>query len=546
MHKTILILTANPRGTTPLALETEVREIRESLRLSSQGDRWTLEHRTAVRWKDVRRELEEIRPEIVHFSGHGTGAEGLVLEGDDSSSHLISADALKRCFALFSVDCVVLNACYAQVQAEAIHAHVPCVIGMNRAIGDRAARRFAEAFYDGIGAGRAYPEAFQLGLSGIANDQEVWTPVLLYRDPSVPFGVENVPQPTESLEVAPTRQIELEEPGGKMAIASPFYIPRPPAEEDALKEVMRVGTLVRIKAPREFGKSSLMARVVEAAESEGMRTVAINFREIDREFLGSLGGFLKYFCAQLTRKLRFENRLPDYWESGLGSKGDCGEYFEDYLLPQIGAGLVLELDEVDLLFEEREGGAWPIDFFSMLRAWYEKGRTHQQWQKLRLVLVHSKDFDHETLQQSQSPFNVGLEIELPELSEAQGEALAVRHGLEAGVAIALMPLVGGHPQLLRVGLYAIARGRCSLENLLTEGATEAGLYGRHLQHCRSSLERHPEWATAFRRVLASEAGVAIALGQGAALRSLGLVKPYRNVVQVSCELYRQYFGSVGL
>jgi AAA-like domain len=272
--------------------------------------------------------------------------------------------------------------------------------------------------------------------------------------------------------------------------------------------------------------------------------VSINFREIDREFLGNLNGFLKHFCAQVTRKLKVPNRLEDYWDGGLGSKGDCGEYFEDHLLPLMSGALVLELDEMDVLFEGKGDKAWAIDFLSMLRAWFEKWRTSEKWKKLRLVLVHAKDIDQETLQQAQSPFNVGTEIELGEFNAVQVSDLAVRHGLEASIAPSLMALVGGHPQLVRLGLYSIARGEVSLDILVSEGATEAGFYGNYLRQVRRRIEKDPGLLLAFKRVLASMDAITIDQSSRSVLQSLGVVKMHRNDVKIACELYRQYFGGL--
>jgi hypothetical protein len=420
---------------------------------------------------------------------------------------------------------VVLNACRTEGQAIAIHGSVTCVVGMSQKMGDLSARQFSIGFYDAVFDGDDYRRAFELGKSAIVNPQDAMQPVLLWREP-VRAGV------------------ELEPPGSRMPIESRFYVERPRAEEDACREVMKEGGLIRIKAPHEYGKSSLMARVVAHAAEAGAKTVSINLREIDREFLGGLNPFLRHFCAQVTRKLRVENRLSDYWDSGLGSKGNCGEYFEDYLLPQVAGALVLELDETDVLFEGNGDRAWAIDFFSMLRAWFEKGRTNDQWRKLRLVLVHVKDIDQETIQQEQSPFNVGTEIQLVEFSEAQVIELARLHGLGRDVAIALHRFIGGHPQLVRLGLYGMARGEWSLEALLVDGATEAGLYGQQLRRLRSAVERDERVKSELRRVLASEAGAAIDPAASSLLRSLGIGEACRNNVQVTCELYRQYFLSV--
>src|SRR5207244_12574514 len=104
------------------------------------------------------------KPAYVHFCGHGTGRTGIVLEGQ-----LVDADALAGLFGLFSakIKCVVLNACYSTVQAQAIAKHIDFVIGMNKAIGDSAAIEFAAAFYDALGAGESIDFAFALGCNAI-------------------------------------------------------------------------------------------------------------------------------------------------------------------------------------------------------------------------------------------------------------------------------------------------------------------------------------------------------------------------------------------
>ncbi len=76
---------------------------------------------------------------------------------------LVDGAALAGLFALFAEDirCVVLNGCYSEVQARAIAQHIPYVIGMNNAIGDKAAIAFAVGFYDALEAGREVDFAFR-------------------------------------------------------------------------------------------------------------------------------------------------------------------------------------------------------------------------------------------------------------------------------------------------------------------------------------------------------------------------------------------------
>ena len=74
-------------------------------------------------------------------------------------------EALKELFSLVSSDtkCVVLNACYSHVQAQAISQHIDYVIGMKHAISDSAAIAFAVGFYQALGGGRTIVDAFAFG-----------------------------------------------------------------------------------------------------------------------------------------------------------------------------------------------------------------------------------------------------------------------------------------------------------------------------------------------------------------------------------------------
>lgn len=180
--KTILILSANPKQTKPLQLAQEVRGIQEGLQRSSNCRTFRLKQQWAVRPRDVQRALLDVNPQIVHFSGHGFGEEGLAFEDESSGIKWVDADALAGLFELFAdqLECVVLNACYSAIQAQAICQFVPAVIGMKQAIGDRAAIEFAVGFYDAIGAGRSIEFAYQLGCRAIrmAGIVENLTPVL--------------------------------------------------------------------------------------------------------------------------------------------------------------------------------------------------------------------------------------------------------------------------------------------------------------------------------------------------------------------------------
>jgi hypothetical protein len=193
MTKKILILAANPLETARLRLDKEVEEIRTTLQLSPNRDRFLIESRGAVRPQDLQTHMYNLKPQILHFSGHGDGDWGLAFEDENGMAKAVPTETLANTFKLFAKDlqCVVLNACYAVVQAEAICQHIPYVIGMNQQIGDEAARKFAEGFYRAIWDDRSIEDAFASGVNAIALDgiPEDLTPVLLKRSQLFPSEV---------------------------------------------------------------------------------------------------------------------------------------------------------------------------------------------------------------------------------------------------------------------------------------------------------------------------------------------------------------------
>ncbi len=179
----ILFLAANPEDTVSLRIDKEVREIKQALLQTEFRDKFDLEQEWAVRVSDLQSHLLRHKPDIVHFSGHGSRANEIILEDDFGGSHKVSEQALSQLFAVLkdNIRCVVLNACYSEKQARAIAQHIDCVVGMSQAIGDEAAISFAVAFYQALGYGKNVQTAFELGCVQIhlENLKEQDTPKLL-------------------------------------------------------------------------------------------------------------------------------------------------------------------------------------------------------------------------------------------------------------------------------------------------------------------------------------------------------------------------------
>jgi len=217
----VLLFAANPRGTTPLDLPREFREIDEEVRLSTFRSAVELVLVPGTRPVDLLRKLNENQPQVVHFSSHGNpdeiileSGEGEAEDSDPYGPGIRSADErdMKKVrpdevqsgstsqgqpqvvskSALVNVlrSCdegnlrlVVLNACSTRPQAEALTEVVDCVVSMNRTITDRAAIKFAASFYGALAFGRSVQRAFDQGVARLSAEgiAEFGTPELLVR-----------------------------------------------------------------------------------------------------------------------------------------------------------------------------------------------------------------------------------------------------------------------------------------------------------------------------------------------------------------------------
>lgn len=188
-HK-ILFLPANPVRTDRLALNREAWAIQTELERNRHQD-FELVTRWAMELPDLLHALRTVKPSIVHFyfAGHGgnPGANdairldmdgprhrpepGLFFRGADGRAHLASPRALEQAFAAaYSARIVVLNACCADTQVNALLIHFDCAIGVGGSIATRSARTFSAALYSRLGEREPVAVAFQHARAAITID----------------------------------------------------------------------------------------------------------------------------------------------------------------------------------------------------------------------------------------------------------------------------------------------------------------------------------------------------------------------------------------
>ncbi|MGA0201437.1 MAG: AAA-like domain-containing protein, partial [Prochlorotrichaceae cyanobacterium] len=292
-----------------------------------------------------------------------------------------------------------------------------------------------------------------------------------------------------SPELVPTLPVGLESPEGQVPLSSALYVERDSIEQSTYAEILQAGAFIRIKGPRRMGKTSLMVRILDYATKQNYATVRLNLRSGGSPVLRSIDKFLRWFCVFISKKLGIPSQLDDYWDEDIGPLVSSTLYFEDYLLNQIDRPLVLALDELNQIFEYP---AVAKDFLALLRSWHEETKDVSSWQKLRFVLIHSTDI-YIPLETYQSPFNVGLAIELPLLTSSQVEQLAKLQGLDLkkNLLMRLMQVSSGFPYLVRFALYHSLRHQIELSVILDEALEDGGIYKNYLRAQWQKLQREP-------------------------------------------------------
>jgi len=159
----ILYLGANPRDTGHLRLATEARELTERVRQSLNRDSFEIVSFYAVRPQDLLRGLQEEKPHILHFSGHGTLDKEIVLETETGASQPINPQDLADLVDQFKTNLkvAVMSCCFGARQAAALNQVLDFTIGMENPIFDLGAVNFSANFYQVLSSGGSIKQAFE-------------------------------------------------------------------------------------------------------------------------------------------------------------------------------------------------------------------------------------------------------------------------------------------------------------------------------------------------------------------------------------------------
>ncbi len=328
--------------------------------------------------------------------------------------------------------------------------------------------------------------------------------------------------------------------------SSSLEIPRHRVEILFYQTLSQPGCLLRLRSPWKMGKTSLLVKGLNNAQKQGYRTVNCSLRMAEADDLNHLEAFLKWFCTNISVMLGVEVSIDGYWNAQLGNnKIKFMTFIERHWLTEKNP-LAIGIDDLDRVFYYPNIAG---DFLGILRTFHEQAKTRFLWKKLHLIIAHTEVYDRIDI--NQSPFNAGVQIEIPEFSTEEVEQLSTLYQLNwnRDKIEELMAIVGGHPYLVDRAFYCFAQRGLTQAEFAANCATETGIYANHLRRYQRYLQRdRGGLSDLLKDIVFSRDPVQLNSysdkEKAIKLDRLGLVKLDRDAVFPRYPLYRQYFQGV--
>jgi len=327
----------------------------------------------------------------------------------------------------------------------------------------------------------------------------------------------------------------IEPPGGALPLHSTLYISRP-TDEEFCHAIARHDSFVLVKGARQVGKTSLLARGLEAARMLDAKVLLIDFQHFGPAAFESTETLL----PAMAELIAYQLELPDpTWNNCLSPGSNLERFLRREVLAHDETYFVLALDEVDRLFNHH----WASEVFSLFRSWHNLRALHPDgpWHRLTIAITYATEAHLFISDLNQSPFNVGTRLMLADFNEEQLAELNGRYGspLIDNEIHRFHQLVGGHPYLAQRGLYEICKGKSSLSALEQNADRDDGPFGDHLNRLRISLQQDQGLREELRGFVLS--GSALSTSAFYRLRSAGVLSGDAAAEpRPRCNLYAHY------
>ncbi len=312
--------------------------------------------------------------------------------------------------------------------------------------------------------------------------------------------------------------------GGGMDVESRFYVVR---EADGQVDAAMAASeaVVLVFGPRQVGKTSLLARSSSGLRGQGARVVVTDFQSLGKAEVERSATLYRALIHSFATQMGLS--YEPSWNEFVGPNSNLDGQI-DGLLKQTQGRVVWAMDEVDRLF----GTDYADDFFGLVRSWHNRRALDPEgpWKRLSLLISYATEAHLFIKDLNQSPFNVGVRVNLRDFSEAEVLELGGRYPSFVGRwAKEVFGVTNGHPFLTRRA-FGFLEGKRTIEELRDLAPKEDGPFGDHLKRLRETVLRDPETAAEVRRLLEGEPFANP--GTQARLTAAGVLAPSALVVRV--------------
>jgi hypothetical protein len=338
-----------------------------------------------------------------------------------------------------------------------------------------------------------------------------------------------------------TTPVSVEPVGGAVPLHSELYIERP-TDKELRTAIGRFDSTILIKGARQIGKTSILARGLQYGRERGAKVALTDFQKFNAVNLQNVSNFYLSLAESLADQLELDVLPSDQWDERRGPNVNFERFVRREVLSKLNAPLVWGLDEADRLF----GCNFGSEVFGLFRSWHNERALDPTgpWAGLTLLICYATEAHLFITDMNQSPFNVGTRLALEDFTFDQVAELNRRHGSPLKSHDELrrfVALVGGHPYLVRAGLYELAVHKLSLDAFEARADRDDGVFADHLKRLLVLLAKDAELAEVVRGII--ELRPCPTPESFYRLRSAGVVSgATQSDARLRCQIYTNYLA----
>lgn len=331
----------------------------------------------------------------------------------------------------------------------------------------------------------------------------------------------------------------IEPPGGALPLHSILYISRS-SDDEFCHAIARHDSIVLVKGARQVGKTSLLARGLEAARMVGAQVLLIDFQHFGLAAFESAAKLLLAMAELIAYQIELPSAPHENWNDLLSPSSNFERFMRRKVLADEESYFVLALDEVDRLFNHD----YASEILGLFRSWHNLRALDPNgpWSRLTIAIAYATEAHLFIADLNQSPFNVGTRLTLEDFTSEQLAELNGRYGsplIDSKQLVSFQRLVGGHPYLAQRGLYEICKRKATLESLEKNADHDNGPFGDHLNRLLLSLQQDQNLLQELRGFLLS--GSSLSNSGFYRLRSAGVLSgDSADEPRPRCDLYARY------